>query len=162
MQVQVGKTMPVGKKDVDGVMEDGSRGGGDADRWRRRRTTETVGRTREEGCGVADGEGEMDVESQIICSKLRRRRRRREEVEDLAMGGRRLDRARVMGRWLARDDGWDKEAMANGTMAGGWLVAGGGGRAGKTHERGEESGTRGRWLGQQRRGNRVLAFANAI
>ncbi|KAL6004023.1 hypothetical protein ACLOJK_004569 [Asimina triloba] len=39
-QVLAGKTTPVAKKDADGVMEDGSRGGGDADRRRWRRTME--------------------------------------------------------------------------------------------------------------------------
>ncbi|KAL5980301.1 hypothetical protein ACLOJK_028209 [Asimina triloba] len=103
--IWVGKTMTVRKKDVDGVMEDGSRGGGDADRWRWRR--------------MQMEEGEMDAD------RLQQTEKKEEEAGDLAMGGQRLDLIEL-GRW---DDGGD------GTMAGDWLVAGGGGRAGKMGEK---------------------------
>ncbi|KAL5985707.1 hypothetical protein ACLOJK_027694 [Asimina triloba] len=104
-QVRAGKTTPVGKKDADGVMEDGSQGGGDADRRRRRRTSETVGRTGEEGCRVADGGGRDGCR---VVDRLQQTEKEEEAAGDPTMGGQRLDRARAIGQWLAGDYGWDR------------------------------------------------------
>ncbi|KAL5993288.1 hypothetical protein ACLOJK_014212 [Asimina triloba] len=54
------------------------------------------------------------------------------EAGDPAMGGRRLDQARAMGRWMAGDNGWDRvhemQVMAglggDGRWGDGWQLAG--------------------------------------